>query len=104
MRYRIIQHSLVESDLLEVTDYIASYAGLDIGNAKVDEITRFISRLADFPKIGSLRDELSPGLRAIPAAEKAVVCFTVNDETRTVIIMCIGYAGSDWAARVKDRR
>lgn len=103
MRYTIIKHPLIESDLLDITDFVASYAGLDVGKAKVDEITAFISRLEDFPRIGSIRDDLRPGLRAIPASEKAVVCFTVNDETRTVFIICVSYAGSDWEHRVKER-
>ncbi len=53
-----------------------------MGKARVDEITAFISRLPDFPKIGTIGDDLAPGLRAIPAPEKAVVCFTVDDLTR----------------------
>lgn len=103
MSYEIIQHQLVEGDLLDITDFISSYAGLDVGKSKVDEIVGFISKLTDFPKIGSVRNDLAPGLRAIPASEKAVVCFTVNDETRTVFILCISYAGSDWASRVRER-
>ncbi len=103
MNYRVIQHPLVGSDLLDITAFIASYAGLAIGKAKVDEITRFISKLSDFPKIGSTRDDILTGLRAIPAAEKAVVCFTVNDDSRTVYVLCVSYAGSEWASRVKER-
>jgi plasmid stabilization system protein ParE len=57
----------------------------------------------DFPKIGSIRSDILPGLRAIPAAEKAVVCFTVDDASLTVFIICVSYAGSDWASRVKER-
>lgn len=104
MSYRIVKHPLVEADLLDITDYIASYAGLKIGKAKVDEIISFISKLSAFPKIGTIREEFAPNLRAILAAEKAVVCFTVDDETRTVLILCVGYAGSDWMSRIKERR
>jgi plasmid stabilization system protein ParE len=103
MNYRVIQHPLVGSDLLDITAFIASYAGLNTGRAKVDEITRFISKLSYFPKIGSTRDDILRGLRAIPAAEKAVLCFTVDDDSRTVFILCVSYAGSDWASKVKAR-
>lgn len=103
MSYRIVKHPLVESDLLDITDFISSYASLEIGKSKIDEITGFISKLTDFPKIGSIRDELAHGLRAVPATEKAVVCFTVDDETLTVTILCVSYAGSDWASRIKER-
>ncbi len=104
MSYTIIQHPSVGADLLEITDYIASHSGLAVAKAKVDEIVAFVNRLADYPKIGSLRNELSPGLRAIPAVGKATVCFTVDDQNRTVVILCISYAGSDWASRIKERR
>ncbi|MGE7371299.1 type II toxin-antitoxin system RelE/ParE family toxin [Neorhizobium sp. NPDC001467] len=103
MSYTIIRHPSVEDDLLEITDYIASYAGLAVGRNKVDEIVAFIDSLADYPKIGSLRNEISAGLRAIPAAGKATVCFKVDDERKRVVIVCISYAGSDWTSRVKDR-
>jgi toxin ParE1/3/4 len=101
--YTIIRHRGVESDLLEITAFIASYAGLDIGKAKVDEITGFISNLAHFPKIGSVRSDVAPGFRAVLAGEKAVVCFSVDDTLMQVFVYCIGYAGSDWLSRVKDR-
>ena len=103
MRYTISQHPLVESDLFEITDMISNYAGLAVGSAKTDEITNFIDALVDFPKIGTARDELYPGLRAIPASEKAVVCFVVDDNTRIIHVICISYAGSDWMSRIRDR-
>ncbi|CDZ69179.1 Plasmid stabilization system protein [Neorhizobium galegae bv. orientalis] len=103
MSYTIIKHPLVELDIFDITDFISSYAGTAIGKSKVDEITLFISRLTDFPQIGTIQDDILPGLRAIPASEKAVVCFTVNDENLTVSILCVSYAGSDWASRVKER-
>lgn len=102
MSYKIIRHPGVEADQLEITSYIASYAGLAVGKAKVDEIVAFINCLTDYPKIGSLRNDLNPGLRAIPAARKATVCFKVDDERRQLIILCISYAGSDWSTRIKD--
>ena len=104
MRYTIRKHPAVEDDLFEIVDMISSYAGIAVGLAKTDEITEFIESLADFPKIGSVRGTLYPGLRAIPASEKAVVCFTVDDDSHTVLILCISYAGADWMSRVRDRR
>lgn len=103
MPYTISKHPAVERDLFEITDMISSYAGLKVGLAKTDEITNFVESLTDFPKIGTVRDELYPGLRAIPASEKAVLCFTVNDKTETIHIICISYAGADWMSRVRGR-
>ncbi|MBZ5761007.1 type II toxin-antitoxin system RelE/ParE family toxin [Rhizobium sp. VS19-DR104.2] len=104
MRYTIRRHPAVEDDLFETVSMISDYAGIAVGLAKTDEIVNFIASLADFPKIGTVRDEIYTGLRAIPASEKAVVCFTVDDPTRTILIVCISYAGADWVSRVRHRR
>ena len=103
MRYTIRRHPAVEDDLFETASMISAYAGVKVGEAKTDEIVSFIATLADFPKIGTVRNDIYPGLRAIPASEKAVVCFTVDDQTRTILVICISYAGADWVSRVRDR-
>lgn len=104
MSYRINLHPSVENDLFEITEFIAAYAGLRVANLKVDEIIGFIGRLADFPKIGSIRSDVLEGMRAVPAGENAVVCFTVDDTTMIVTILCVSYAGSDWTTRTRKRR
>lgn len=104
MRYAITKHPLVEHDLFGIVDFISDYAGIQVGLAKADEITEFIDKLADFPHIGTVRTDMGPKLRAIPASEKAVVCFTVDDTTKVVRIICISYAGADWMSRVEKRR
>lgn len=53
--------------------------------------------------IGTLRHDIRSNLRAIPAAGKGVICFTVDDERRTVLIIAITYAGADWSSRVAER-
>ena len=103
MVYRIVKHPLIDRDIYEIADLVASYSGLAIGLAKTNEIVQVIDDLAYFPHIGSLRHELLPGLRAIPAGEKGVVCFTVDDRDQSVFIICVTYAGADWMARVKER-
>jgi len=71
---------------------------------KIEQIEKTLNSLTDFPHIGTTRDDICPGLRAIPASEKAVVCFTVDDAAKVVRIICISYAGADWMSRVKARR
>jgi plasmid stabilization system protein ParE len=103
MRYTITKHPLVERDLFDITDLVSDYSGLEIGMRKVDEIIAFIERLVDFPKIGTIRDDIYGGLRAIPATDKAVVCFIVNDENATVHVISISYAGADWMSEIRKR-
>lgn len=103
-RYRLHYIDAAVQELVDIHDLIAAYAGGIVADRKLAEIEAAVERLADYPKVGSLRDEMSPGLRAIPAAEKAVICFKVDDDTLTVFIVCVSYAGSDWTSRVKERR
>ncbi|RWX77165.1 type II toxin-antitoxin system RelE/ParE family toxin [Neorhizobium lilium] len=103
MAYKVIRHPLVRDDLSDITTLIGEYAGYSLALNKIDAIEDALNSLVDFPKIGSTRDDILPGLRAIPAADKAVLCFTVDDETGVVFIICVSYAGSDWMSRVKAR-
>ena len=73
------------------------------GSLKLDAIERTVRRLAELPHIGSIRDEICPGLRAIPTARKGVVCFVVNDERQVVKIVAIAYAGREWMNRARRR-
>ena len=70
---------------------------------KLDEIAAVVRALAHTPHKGSIRDEIAPGLRAIPAAGRGVVVFVVDDEARRVLVKAIGHAGSDWVGRVSVR-
>ena len=102
-RYVVDRHPSVAQDFFEIAQLIGEYASYSVAEKKVDEIERFIAKLTDFPHIGTIRDDISLGLRAIPAAEKAVICFTVNDKTHTVKIVCVTYAGQDWQEIVRAR-
>ncbi|MDM9647614.1 type II toxin-antitoxin system RelE/ParE family toxin [Rhizobium sp. S163] len=104
MAYRVTRHPLVKNDLLDITILVGEYAGDEVAEDKIDLIEQKLRSLADFPRIGTIRSDLYPGLRAIPASEKATVCFTVNDEAQSVFVLCISYGGADWQARVRDRQ
>ena len=103
MSYKVLRHPLVENDLRIIVRLIADYAGPEIALAKLQEIESTIRRLAETPHIGSIRDEISPDLRAIPAGRKAVISFKVDDRARRVLILCITYGGADWIGRSIDR-
>ncbi len=102
-KYRIIRHPSVADDLADIALLLADYSGVEIALRKLDEIETVIRDLTDLPHVGSLRHEIAKGLRAIPAAGKAVICFVVDDSKTEVRILAIGYAGSNWIAVTKDR-
>lgn len=103
MRYRVRLHPAVAEDLRSIAEMIASYAGPEAANRRLAEIENVVLGLADTPHKGSLRDEITPGLRAIPAGRKAVIAFTVDDGSQTVFVHIIGYAGSNWIRRTPSR-
>lgn len=99
MTYRIRFHPLVARDLDAIARWILDYAGPDIAARKLTEIEAAIATLKDTPYKGSLRPEIAPGLRAIPAGRKAVIVFVVDDDANEVLIYAVTYAGADWIAR-----
>ncbi len=101
--YRILRHPAVRRDLFDIVDLVADYAGVETAQSKLAEIEAAIALLAQTPHIGSIRGEIAPGLRAIPAGRKGVVCFVVDDDAREVRIVAIGYAGREWDLRARDR-
>ena len=103
-RYAIDRHPLVRRDFFDIARLIGEYAGYPVAGLKTDQIEHTIHELKQFPHIGAPRDDVFPGLRAIPTAEKAVVCFTVDDQSHIVKIVCVTYAGQDWQKIARERR
>ena len=62
-----------------------------------------VAALGENPYRGTRRDEISPGLRAIPSAGKGVIAFDVKEETRTVRILSITWGGADWMGKIAER-
>jgi plasmid stabilization system protein ParE len=103
-RYIVDRHPFVARDFFEIAQLIGEYASYSVAEKKIDQIELLIAKLIDFPHIGTIRDDISPGLRAIPCADKATICFTVNDDTHEVKIVCVTYAGQDWQTIARDRK
>ena len=104
MSYRLRFHPLVERDLESIVGWIVDHAGSDAAEQRLREIEQTILALAHVPQKGSVRDEIAPGLRAIPAGRKAVIAFTVDDEAKEVFIQAVSYGGADWVGRSRFRR
>ncbi|SIT86544.1 type II toxin-antitoxin system RelE/ParE family toxin [Pontibaca methylaminivorans] len=104
MNYRIRLHPAVARDLDAIARWIGDYAGPQQARTRLDEIERVIAGLGELPHRGSLRDEIAPGLRAIPAGRRTVVAFSVDDAAREVFVHAISHAGRDWIASSRARR
>lgn len=103
MSFRIRLHPAVSGDLERIARLVADYAGPEAALRRLAEIETVIDSLQDTPHKGSTRDDIAPGLRAIPAGRKAVVVFSVDDEAREVLVHVVGFAGSDWIGRRAER-
>jgi plasmid stabilization system protein ParE len=101
--YRISFHPLVARDLDAIAQWIIDYAGPEVAVRKLAEIEAAIDTLKTTPHKGSLRDEIAPGIRAIPAGRKAVVAFLVDEDAGEVLIYAVTYGGADWIRRTGSR-
>ncbi|MGF1476987.1 MAG: type II toxin-antitoxin system RelE/ParE family toxin [Geminicoccaceae bacterium] len=104
MSYKIKFHPAVRRDLEAIAELIGEFAGRDVARRKIREITQTIQSLATTPHIGSIRDEIAPGLRALPAGNRGVVVFTVSDAERCVLVYAVTYGGGDWMRGTRKRR
>lgn len=103
MTWRLRFHPLVERDLDGIAQWIIDHAGDEAADRTLTEIERIIADLARLPHRGSIRDDIAPGLRAIPAARRGVIAFTVHDEAAEVLIHAVTYGGADWVRQVRLR-
>ncbi len=103
MMYAIRFHPHVERDLKAIAQWIMDYAGTEAADRTLIEIEQTIADLAHMPHKGSIRNEIAPGLRAIPAGRKAVIAFMVDDEAGEIFIQAVTYGGADWAGRSRSR-
>ncbi|WP_170423996.1 type II toxin-antitoxin system RelE/ParE family toxin [Ruegeria arenilitoris] len=103
MTYTVRYHPSVADDLLTISDLIEDYAGAQVARRKLAEIAEVALGLRALPHRGSRRDHILPGLRAIPAARRAVIAFTVDDDRQEVHVLAVTYGGADWITRIGHR-
>ena len=103
MSYGIRFHPLVARDLDAIARWILEYADAETAERKLAEIEQTFASLVRTPHKGSIRNEVAPGLRAIPAGRKAVIAFTVDDEAGEILVHAVTYGGADWMARTRSR-
>ena len=101
--YRVRYHAKVADDLTGIASRLLKFAGPSSARRIVEELRNAARGLRYVPHRGSLRSELMPGLRAIPASNEGVIAFTVIDDRREVFVHHISYGGADWQDRVVER-
>ena len=102
-RFEVIRHPLVDRDIARIVAFLLDFTTPRSVARKVAALDADADALGENPCRGTRRDEISPGLRAIPSAGKGVIAFDVKEETRTVRILSITWGGADWMGKIAER-
>ena len=102
-RFRVIRHPFVDRDIARIARFLLNYTTPRSVAGKMAALDTDVHALGENPYRGTRRDEISPGLRAVPSAGKGVIAFEIKEDTRTVRILSITWDGSDWLGRIAKR-
>ena len=102
--YKIILHERAEAELRQLYHDLASIdkAGPVVAWNYVSGIRQAIMELATFPKRGTVRDSLAPGLRIIGYRRSVSIAFVVEDAH--VLVLGVFYGGQDITVEALEGR
>ena len=93
-RFRIVWRPHARSDLLALYDWIADRTDPGTALDYTARIEAHVAGLAQFPRRGTSRDDLVPGLRTIPYRRRTVIAYRVLDES--VEVLRLVHRGQHW--------
>jgi toxin ParE1/3/4 len=93
-KYKVSFRPQAEADLFGLYRYIAEESGRAAAGTYIDRIEAACLALKTFPRRGTRRDDIRPGLRTIGFERRATIVFQVA-ETEVVIVR-IFYGGQDY--------
>lgn len=80
MIYRLHLLPEAEDDIVHLYRYIAYYSSPRTAQQYIRRIRLFLDGLSHFPKRGTVRDEIEPGLRIVGFERRASIAFKVQDD------------------------
>ena len=83
-----------------IYDYIAAAASPDTAQRFTDGILDHIGKLIDFPRRGTMRDDLRPGLRTIAWRRRVTIAFAADEAA--VVVIGIFYGGRDFETLLRE--
>ena len=98
--YRIVFTPEARDQLDELYAYIAMAADADIASRFANGIIDHIATLSEFPKGGTPRDDLRPGLRTVAWRRRVTIAFMV--EQRNVVVIGVFYGGRDFETLLRE--
>lgn len=92
--YEVRFRASAEDDLTALYDYIARVTSPQIAGSYLDRIEKTCLSLATFPKRGTARDDLAPGIRTVGFERRVTIAFRILGNV--VEIVTIAYGGRDF--------
>jgi|SRR5579859_91846 toxin ParE1/3/4 len=99
MPYRIVVTPEARDQLGAIYDYIADAASDDIALRFIDGVIGRLDTLAEYPRIGTPRDDLRSGLRTFAHRHRVTIAFIVEDIS--VVVIGFYYGGQDFEALLR---
>jgi plasmid stabilization system protein ParE len=85
-----------------IEQYIAEASSPVTAARYVDAIVAYCESLTTFPRRGTPRDDLFPGLRLTNYRGSAVIAYVATEATQQVAIVGVFYGGQDYEALLRE--
>lgn len=89
--YHIVWSTAAQDSFLALYEWMADRAGRAVADDYADALVTHVAKLATFPKRGTPRNDLHPGLRTTPYRRRTVIAYRVLEEE--VEIMALAHGG-----------
>ncbi|MEQ9345561.1 MAG: type II toxin-antitoxin system RelE/ParE family toxin [Thalassospira sp.] len=96
MSFRVVFTPESQEQLVALYHYVAKAASPRIAGNYTTAIVDYCESLTTFPRRGTLRDDVRPGLRVTNYRKRTLIAYTV--ESDQVSIIGIFYGGQDFEA------
>lgn len=100
-RHKVVFRPRAEADLSGLYDWIAAESGEEVAAGYIDRIEAACLALETFPRRGTQREDISPGLRTMGFERRATIVFQVADDR--VAIIRVFYGGQDFERALRER-
>lgn len=100
MNYRVLFAPEAEEQLADLYRFIAAQASIEVADRYTDAIVDFCESLTVFPRRGTQRDDVRPGLRVTNYRKRVVIAFSVD--ANVISILGLFYGGQNFEALLRD--
>jgi len=87
------------ADLAAIFDYLAEH-NLNSAQRFIGAVQRRCDLLRQYPELGVARDDLGPGIRALPIWRRVVIAYCI--EPNAIEIIGVFYGGQDYQTILQD--